>query len=307
MRIVFFGTPSFAVPSLSELLQSGHEVAAVVTQPDRKKGRHHILAAPPVKELALGRGIPVLQPEKMKDPLFFEKLARINPDVIIVVAYGKILPSQMLGLPPHGCINVHASLLPKYRGAAPVQWSLICGEKKTGVTTMLMNEGLDTGDILLQEEMDIRDDDTAESLGRRLSGIGASLLVRTIDRLEAGKIVPAPQTGTPTFAPPLKKEDGRIDWSRSAGEIFNMVRGMYPWPGAYCALNGERIKIVRVVPLEGPGSPGRVEKTGDELIVGTGKGLISIIDLQPEGRKVMNARDFMQGRRLKPGVFFDGR
>ena len=157
-----------------------------------------------------------------------------------------------------------------------------------------------------QEETDIQDDDTAESLSRRLSGIGASLLLKTIYQLESGKIIPAPQTGTPTFAPPLRKEDGSIEWSKSAKEIFNMVRGMYPWPCAYCTLNGERIKITRVMPLEGPGRAGRVEKTGEELIVGTGDGLISIIDLQPEGKKVMSARDFMQGRKLKAGVFFDG-
>jgi len=307
MRIVFFGTPAFAIPSFAGLLRSGHEVVSVVTQPDRKVGRHRVLTAPPVKELAVSKGIRVLQPEKMKDPMFLEELSRIQPDVIVVVAYGKILPPQILRLPPHGCINVHASLLPKYRGAAPIQWAIIRGEKETGITTMLMNEGLDTGDILLQESMDIRDDDTYESLSRRLSEVGAALLLKTMDQLETGKILPAPQSGTPTFAPPLMKEDGLIDWSKTAGEISDIVRGMYPWPGAYCLLAGERIKITKVRAAEGCGKAGRIESAGRELIVGTGNGLISILELQPEGKRVMDAGDFVQGRRLKAGISFDGR
>ena len=305
MRIIFFGTPSFAIPSLTGLIQSQHEIITVVTQPDKRKGRHRILAPPPVKELALSKGIHILQPEKMRDPLFLEELSGINPDLIVVVAYGKILPPQILKLPPYGCVNVHASLLPKYRGAAPIQWSLISGEKKTGVTTMLMDEGLDTGDILMQQETDIADDDTSKTMGEKLSKLGASLLLETIKQVHAGTIQPVPQAGTPTFAPPLKKEDGRIDWTKSAGEIRNFVRGMYPWPGAYCTLNSERIKIIRVKAFEGAGSVGRVERTGEELVVGTGKGFISIIDLQPEGKKIMKAGDFMQGRRLKAGDFFD--
>jgi methionyl-tRNA formyltransferase len=305
MRIVFFGTPSFAIPSLTGLIQSQHKVISVVTQPDKRKGRHRLLTPSPVKELALSKGIQILQPEKIRDPLFLEELSGINPDLIVVVAYGKILPAQILKLPPYGCINVHASLLPKYRGAAPIQWSLILGEKKTGVTTMLMDEGLDTGDILMQQETDITDDETAETMGERLSKLGASLLLETIKQIHAGTIHPVPQTGTPTFAPPLKKEDGRIDWTKGAGEIRNFVRGMYPWPGAYCTLNSERIKIIRVNTLEGDGSVGRVERTSDELVVGTGEGFISIIYLQPEGKRIMKAGDFIQGRRLKAGDFFD--
>jgi methionyl-tRNA formyltransferase len=306
MRIVFFGTPSFAIPSLKGLLQSEHEIMAVVTRPDKRKGRHRILTAPPVKELALSKGIHILQPDNIRDPLFLEELSGTNPDLIVVVAYGKILPRQILKLPLYGCINVHASLLPKYRGAAPIQWSLISGEKKTGVTTMLMDEGLDTGDILMQQETDITDDDTAETMGEKLSKLGASLLLETIKQLHAGTIQPVPQAGTPTFAPSLKKEDGRIDWTNGAVEIRNFVRGTYPWPGAYCTLNSERIKIIRVKALEGAGSVGKVERTGNELVVGTGKGFISIIDLQPEGKKIMKAGDFMQGRRLKAGDFIDG-
>ncbi len=305
MRIIFFGTPAFAIPSLVALLQSEEEVIAVVTQPDKKKGRGRISSPSPVKELAIDRGIKILQPVNIKDPLFLNGLSKIMPEIIVVVAYGRILPAQILRLPSHGCINVHASLLPKYRGAAPIQWAIINGEKKTGITTMLMDEGLDTGNILLQEETEISSDDNAETLGNKLAEIGASLLIRTIKGIRSGYIKPIPQKGTPGYAPPLKKEDGRLNWSKTATEIFNFVRGMYPWPCAYCYLNKERIKITRVKMLEGSGIPRRVEKTGEELIVGTGEGLISIIELQPEGKIPMSAKAFLQGRRLKEGAFFD--
>lgn len=305
MRIIFFGTPAFAIPSLVALLQSEEEVIAVVTQPDKKKGRGRVSSPSPVKELAIDRGIKILQPVNIKDPLFLNGLSKIMPEIIVVVAYGKILPAQILRLPSHGCINVHASLLPKYRGAAPIQWAIINGEKKTGITTMLMDEGLDTGNILLQEETEISSDDNAETLGNKLAEIGASLLIRTIKGIRSGYIKPIPQKGTPGYAPPLKKEDGRLNWSKTATEIFNFVRGMYPWPCAYCYLNKERIKITRVKMLEGSGIPRRVEKTGEELIVGTGEGLISIIELQPEGKIPMSAKAFLQGRRLKEGAFFD--
>jgi methionyl-tRNA formyltransferase len=306
MRIVFFGTPAFAIPTLDALLRSGEEVAAVVTQPDKKKGRTRILTPPPVKERALEKKIHVLQTVDIKGPLFFEELSRFHPEMIVVVAYGKILPPQILKLPPRGCVNVHASLLPKYRGAAPIQWAIIRGEGKTGITTMLMDEGLDTGDVLLQEALTINDDDNAETLGRHLAELGASLLLKTIHGMKQGTVKSTPQSGTPTYAPPLTKEDGKIDWSCTAEEIFNFVRGMYPWPCAYCTLHQERIKIIRVKEHSGdPGKAGRIEKTGDELIVGTGNGLISILELQPEGKRRMSARDFMQGRRLKTGDFFD--
>ena len=305
MRIIFFGTPAFAIPSLVALLQSEEEVIAVVTQPDKKKGRGHVSSPSPVKELAIDRGIKILEPVNIKDPLFLSGLSKIMSEIIVVVAYGKILPAQILRLPSHGCINVHASLLPKYRGAAPIQWAIINGEKKTGITTMLIDEGLDTGNILLQEETEISSDDNAETLGNKLAEIGASLLIRTIKGIRSGYIKPISQKGTPGYAPPLKKEDGRLNWSKTATEIFNFVRGMYPWPCAYCYLNKERIKITRVKMLEGSGIPRRVEKTGEELIVGTGEGLISIIELQPEGKIPMSAKAFLQGRRLKEGAFFD--
>jgi len=306
MRIVFFGTPLFAVPSLLALLESQEEIIVVVTQPDKKKGRGHVLSPPPVKELALKKGVRVLQPKSLKDPFSLDEIYALKPDMIIVVAYGKILPLQVLALPPHGCINVHASLLPKYRGAAPIQWALINGEKKTGITTMMMDEGLDTGDILLQEETTIYESDNSETLGKRLADIGGSLLIRTIEKIKEGSVSPVPQAGTTNYAPLLKKEDGRIDWSNTAIDIYNFVRGMYPWPCAYCYLNQERIKITQAKALEGNSIAGRVENAGEELLVGTGDGLLSLTELQPEGKRLMTAKDFIGGRRLKKGVFFDG-
>jgi methionyl-tRNA formyltransferase len=306
MRIVFFGTPLFAVPSLNALLESQEAVVAVVTQPDKRKGRDRILSPPPVKELALRKGVSVLQPKSLKDLLFLDELYKLKPEMIVVVAYGKILPPQILELPPHRCINVHASLLPKYRGAAPIQWAIIKGEKKTGITTMLMDQGMDTGDILLQEETEVYDDDNSETLGKRLADIGGSLLIKTIQKVKEGPVRPVPQTGTSSYAPPLKKEDGRIDWSNAAVGIFNFVRGMYPWPCAYCYLNGERIKITQAKALDGHGIAGRVEKAGGELLVGTGKGLISVIQLQPQGKRLMTAKEFLMGRRLEKGTFLDG-
>jgi len=305
MRIVFFGTPEFAVPSLSMLLNSGEEVSAVVTQTDKRRGRDRIASAPPVKKLALGSGTRTLQPQSIREDEFFHELERMAPDLIVVVAYGKILPSQVLAIPPHGCINVHASLLPQYRGAAPIQWAVLNGEKETGITTMLMDEGLDTGPILLQEAMDIAADDTAATLSKRLAALGASVLMKTIGKIKEGTLVAVPQAGVPSYAPPLKKEDGRILWEKSAEEIRNFVRGMYPWPCAYCSLNRERIKITRVAAHDGSGVPGRVEKAKGELIVGSGRGLVSILELQPEGRRLMTAIEFLQGRKLQEGIFFD--
>lgn len=306
MRIVFFGTPEFAIPSLNLLLKTGEDVVAVVTQTDKIKGRIRTPSPPPVKEFALQKGIKVLQPIRMKDVAFLNELSNIRPEIIVVVAYGRILPAEILKLPPLGCINVHASLLPKYRGAAPIQWAIINGEEKTGVTTMLMDEGLDTGDILLQEEVEIAEYDNSETLGRKLSELASSVLIKTIKGIKDGSIKPVPQEGTPTYAPPFKKDDGRINFSKTAKEIFNFVRGMYPWPSAYCYLNKERIKILSTKVLKGSGLPGRIEKVDKrELVVGTGEGLISIIELQPEGKRPMSVTAFLQGRKLKEGMFFD--
>jgi len=246
MALIFFGTPHFAVPSLKALIDEKEDIALVVTQPDKVKGRGHVLSPPHVKELALSHGLKVVQPVKIKDENFYRELMAVVPEFIIVVAYGRILPNEILEMPKIYCINVHASLLPKYRGAAPIQWALLNGEKKTGVTTMLISEELDTGDVLLQREIEIKDDDTSETLFERLSALGAATLIKTIKGVREGKIKPFPQQGEATYAPPLKKDDGRIDWQRTAEELFNFVRGMYPWPSAFCYLNNERIKIVKV-------------------------------------------------------------
>ncbi len=299
MALVFFGTPQFAVPSLRALLDSGEELALVVTQPDRVKGRGHVLAAPPVKEVALATGLAVSQPARIRDEEFYRELSLLDPEFIVVVAYGKILPREVLNIPRRGCINVHASLLPRYRGAAPIQRALMNGEKVTGITTMLMDEGLDTGDVLLSSHEDITEKDNAETLAIRLSALGARTLIETLRGLRDGTIRPVPQKGEASFAPPLTKDEGKIDWNMSAEEIQNLVRGTYPWPGAYCDIKGHRVRLVRVRSLEGIGQPGRIEKaSGGEILIGTGRGLLMIEELQPEGKRVMSAGAFLAGRRL---------
>lgn len=302
MAIIFFGTPHFAVPSLRALLDAGEEVALVVSQPDRPKGRGHLLAPPPVKECARERGIPVIQPTKMRDPELHEQLRALNPEFIIVVAYGRILPPAILEIPRRGCVNVHGSLLPRYRGAAPIQWSIINGDAETGVCTMLMDEGLDTGPELLCERMPIADDDTTESLFARLAEVGAAALVRTLHGMRDGSVLPKPQQGEVVYAPPLRKEDGRMDWKRSAAALAHQVRGMHPWPGAFCYLGGERIKVLRAHPEPGSAAPGLVARASSGVLcVGTGDGLLSMDELQPEGKKAMPAAAFLAGRRLKEG------
>jgi len=301
VSLIFFGTPDFAVPSLRALI-SEEDIALVVTQPDKLKGRGHILSSPPVKELALAHGIKVLQPPKIRDEEFYKVVKMIAPEFIIVVAYGKILPEEVLELPLYGCINVHGSLLPKYRGAAPVQWALINGERITGVTTMLMDAGIDTGDILERAEVEILDGDNYETLSGKLAGLGGKTLVGTLKGIRSGLVRPSPQTGDATYAPPLSKEDGRINWSRSAQELLRFVKGVSPWPSAFSYLNGELIKIIKVKPLAGNGVSGRIEKaSGGQLVVGTGKGLLLVEELQPGGRRIMPAGAFLSGRRLKEG------
>lgn len=296
------GTPDFAVPSLRALIDEQEDIALVVTQPDRVKGRGHTLSSPPVKELAITRGIHVIQPEKVRTPDFFQELARYNPEFIIAVAYGRILTKNILDLPAGGCINVHASLLPKYRGAAPIQWSLIRGERVTGVTTMLMDEGLDTGDMLLQSRIDIDGDDDAGTLSVRLAELGARTLIETLRGLRSGAVKPVPQTGEPSLAPILRKEDGVIDWQRSAAGLADFIRGMNPWPSAVSRLGDGKIKIIRAKAVEGRGVPGRVEKaSGGILLIGTSDGLLKIEELQPEGKKAMTAASFLAGRKLKEG------
>lgn len=302
MSIVFFGTPEFAAPSLLALLRTGEEISLVVTQPDKLKGRGHKLSSPPVKTTALAAGLKVAQPPALKDNYFQQGLCSLQPEFIIVVAYGKILPESILRIPKYCCINVHASLLPKYRGAAPIQWAIINGEKKTGVTTMVVTEKLDTGPLLLQQDTEIKDEDTQETLSKRLSEQGATLLTETLKGMRAGTVRPVPQKDDASYAPPLKKRDGLIDWSMSAEGIFNLVRGLYPWPGACCHIDNETIKLIKVLPFDGKGTPGVIAKAGkNELIVGTGRGLISIAEVQPAGKKPMPVSAFVQGRRLKEG------
>ncbi len=302
MAIIFFGTPEFAVPSLKTLVQEHEEVVLVVTQPDRVKGRGHSISAPPVKELALSHGLRVVQPHRMRDPEFHTELAGCSPEFIVVVAYGRILPKEILEIPSRGCINVHASLLPKYRGAAPIQWSLIRGEKITGVATMLMNEGLDTGDVLLQSSLEISEDDNAATLSGKLAVLGAKTLIDTIRGIRSGCVKPVPQEGEATYAPPLRKEDGVMDWQKGSVELSNFIRGMNPWPSAFCRLGSERIKILKAKAAAGSGEPGRIEKaSAGALIAGTSKGLLIIEELQPEGKKAMSAAAFLAGRKLREG------
>lgn len=306
MRIVFMGTPDFAVPSLEALLKSDDQVVGVVTQPDRPKGRGQEVIPSPVKVVCQREGIPLLQPLKMKDPAFLDALREWKPDVIAVTAFGRILPPVILTLPPRGCINVHGSLLPKYRGAGPVQWAIIRGERETGITTMFMAEGMDTGDMLLRETVEIRPDDTAGTLAPRLADVGGRLLVETMRRLKAGTLTPERQDDAQaTMAPLLKKEDGQIDWTLSATDIANRVRGLSPWPGAFTFVLGERWTLWRVaIGEEFPAaSPGTVTKvTKDRVEVATGGGTIHILDIQPSNSRRMTMAQYLAGHRLTEGL-----
>lgn len=304
MRIVFMGTPEFAVPSLRALAGSGEEVIAVVAQPDRPQGRGLKLSPPPTKVFAEERGIPVLQPPGIRTEAFLKELTELNPDVIVVAAYGKILPKPVLELPPFGCINVHASILPKYRGAAPVNWAIARGEKITGVTIMRMDEGMDTGDILLTHEVQIEDDDTGETLARKLSHAGAELLLTALGNLKRGESQPRRQDDSlATYAPMLKKEDGRIDWNKPAREIRDLVRGMLPWPGAFTLLDGKLLKIYKAAVSEGKGKEGEVTSAPQGVLrVNTGEGALDILELQVEGGRRLPSREFLSGRKIEPGT-----
>jgi methionyl-tRNA formyltransferase len=301
VRIVFLGTPEFAVPSLERAVEAGHQVAAVVTQPDRPKGRGQRLAAPPVKGTALRLGLAVHQPERIRTPEAIALLEGLKADAMVVVGYGKIVPQTIIDLVPQGIVNVHASLLPKYRGAAPVQWAIANGEIETGVTTMRIDAGLDTGDILLQRATGIGAEETALELAARLAAMGADLLVATLAGIERGQIVPQPQdSAQATFAPVLRKEDGRIDWTRPASEIANRIRGFTPWPGCHTRLRGKVLEIPRAcTALGGAGEPGRVHPTRSRLVVSCGEGTaLEILEAQMEGRKRMSAAAFQNGYHL---------
>jgi methionyl-tRNA formyltransferase len=312
MKLVFCGTPQFAVPSLERLVQSGFQVQLVICQPDRPQGRGMQLAEPPVKQTARRLGLPVVQPEKIKtNEELRAQLTHINPDAIIVVAYGRIIPKWMLDLPRFGNINVHASLLPKYRGAAPIQWAIANGETVTGVTTMRIDEGLDTGDMLLKRSIEIRQEDTAVTLAPRLAELGADLLVETLQELKKGILEPVPQDDSlATLAPILKKEDGLVDFHRTAQETFNRLHGFQPWPGAYTQFRGKNLKIVAAQPAtDAPAlSPGELRVMGDKLLAGCGQNTaLELIQVQPEGKKPISAREFLSGYRPAPGERFEHR
>ncbi len=298
------GTPEFAAPSLKALINSENEVVAVVAQPDKPKGRGRKLSSPPTKLIALQHGIPTLQPEKIRTKGFLRQMNELDPDVVCVVAYGKILPKSILSLPRYGCINVHASLLPKYRGAAPINWAIVRGETITGITSMQMDEGMDTGDMLLAKEVEIKYDDTGESLSYKLSTLGAELLIETLNLLKQGELTPNKQDESQaTYAPMIKKGDGEIDWCLPAHEIRNLIRGMLPWPGAYTFINGGMLKIYNAEIAEVSGKAGEVIKSESGILtVSTGKGSLNILELQIEGGKRLDVKAFLSGRKIDKGA-----
>lgn len=309
LRIVFMGTPQFACPTLQMLIDRGEQVVAVVTQPDRPKGRGQQTQAPPVKELAVQHGIPVLQPLKVRAPEVIEEIRALAPDLIVVVAFGQILPKALLEIPPHGCINVHASLLPRYRGAAPINWAIINGESEAGVTTMQMDVGLDTGDMLVKRATPIAPDDDAQSLHDRLSIIGAEAMADTLDLLAAGKLVPEKQDDSlSNYAPMLKKEDGRIDWCHEPRSIVSRISGVTPWPGAYTTLDGKLLKLFRARTGSGSGIPGTIlaaDRSGLEVACAGGSVIIG--ELQLEGKRRLPVGDFLAGCRLLPGTLLEAK
>jgi len=302
LRVVFMGSPEFAVPCLDALLAT-EEVVAVVTQPDKPAGRGLGVQPPPVKARAVAAGVPVLQPPSVRKPPFLDELRALSPDVCIVVAYGKILPPEVLAAPKHGCLNVHASLLPKYRGAAPIQWAIIRGETETGITTFKMDPGMDMGDVLLSHTIAIEPEETAAELAARLAALGAEVIVETLDRLDV--LVPRPQDhGAATMAPRLTKADGVIDWSRPAGALVNLVRGCNPWPGATTTAPGGSMTLWRARAVGGAprGMPGTLVPHDGALVVATGGGLLVPITVQPENRRAMSWADYLRGARLAEGV-----
>jgi len=307
MRVAFMGTPQFAVPTLQALLDSDHEVALVVAQPDRPAGRGQKLVSPPTITLARSHDLPIWQPRAVKRGPFPDAWCALEIDVAVVIAYGRILPQRLLDAPRLGCVNVHASLLPAYRGAAPIQWAVLNGDQETGVTTMQMEAGLDTGPMLLQRKLPIGREDTSGSMHDSLSLLGAELLIETLDRLES--LTPTPQRHeAATHAPMLAKSDGVVDWSRSAKALGCHVRGMSPWPGAFTTFRGERVKIHAArsvsgaVTMEGTGV---VLGVDEELLVSTGEGVIELIELQRAGKRRQSAKDFISGTRVTQGELFE--
>lgn len=307
MRIVFMGTPDFAVPCLKALQINEHEICGVVAQPDRPKGRGNKLVCPPVKLAALEMGIQVYQPERIKTPEFVETLKKLRPDAIVVVAFGQILSKEILNIPPLGCINVHASLLPKLRGAAPINWSIINGDKVTGVTTMYMDVGLDTGDMILKREVSIDEDMNAQELHDKLSIIGAEVLIETLDNIKKGNIIRIKQNNDEaTYAPIMKKDTGKIDWSWSSRKIKNLIRGTYPWPGAFSYYNGKMFKIFKadVIDEEKDNKEYGVitEVNKDSIVISCGMGFLTIKEIQFENQKRMDVGSYLRGHSLEKGT-----
>ena len=305
MKIVYMGTPEFAVPPLKAIIDSGHNVVGVFTQPDKPKGRGYVLTPPPVKEYAAENNIPVFQPTSMKNGEALNILKELAPDIIVVVAFGKILPKEILDLPKYGCVNVHASLLPRYRGAGPIQWCVLNGEKETGVTTMKMAEGLDTGDMLLKSITKIGENETAGQLHDRLSDMGAELIVKTLSAIENDTVTPEKQDDSlSNYAPMLTKKLCKIDWSSTAQAVHNQVRGLNPWPIATATVNGKRVKIYSTVLSDQKGEVGRVI-CENPLTVACGEGAVIINEIQPEGKKRMKSQDYVRGYRITTDTVFE--
>ena len=306
MRVVFMGTPDFAVETLEAIIKEGHELAGVVTQPDKPKGRGKNMQFTPVKEIAVARGIPVYQPVRVKEPEFIEELKKMNPEVIVVVAFGQILPKEILDMPKYGCVNVHASLLPKYRGAAPIQWAVIDGEKESGVTTMLMGEGLDTGDMLKKTVVPLEKDETGGSLHDKLAAKGAKLLIETLKELQTGTATRTKQDDSlSNYAKMLDKHLGQIDFTKPAEEIERLIRGLNPWPSAFTGIDGKTLKIwsATVINREAEGKFGEVvEVNQDSILVKTGNGLLQLDEVQLEGKKRMETDAFLRGYPVEVGT-----
>jgi len=309
LKVLFLGTSEFALPSLKNLLGSSHEVLAVVTQPDRPKGRGQKLFPSAIKSLALVKNLPIFQPEKIRDPVSLEVLQSCRPELIVVVAYGQILSSSVLSIPPRGCVNVHASLLPQYRGAAPITWAILNGETRTGVSTMFLDAGMDTGPILLTAETPIEQEDTAGTLHDRLSRMGADLLRKTLDGLEKGQITPRSQDHSQaTYAPKIDKEAGRINWDHPARELFNFLRAFDPWPGAFTFWKGRMLKLFRPrfpeeMEKDVREAPGTITRVGaEELYIATSRGDLSVRELQLANRPRMGVAEFLRGHPLQAGV-----
>lgn len=306
MKIVFMGTPDFAVPSLRMLVSAGYDVVAVVTQPDKPKGRGNKMSAPPVKEYALEKGIDVLQPEKIKTGEFVEKIRSYNPDLLVTAAYGKILSKELLDVPALGCINVHGSLLSAYRGAAPIHWAVINGEKKTGITTMFTDVGLDTGDMLLKKELEIEPDMTVGELHDKMAVLGAEVLKETLQKLSAGALERIPQdNGLSSYAPIMTKELGCIDWNKTAAEIHNLVRGTDPWPGAYTFYRGSRMRIWKTSPASSKydgKSNGEILRVSDEgILIKCSGGCILVTEVQFDSSRRMSVTDYIRGHKIDEG------